>query len=874
MWILFEKIKEFNWETNTSTIGNNPTSTNSISDSLKQEFTKDDYKKLRNKLNQNYLWDFSYLISIVEKSNNKKFKKEVSKILSSILKEQDTYNISELALNLQKKVSIYEISKEKIKKVAKENWENLSDEIIEAKEIENYQEYIKDLLLASDWFLWTIESSLDNAKEMSDEDLVSTIQWTLVPFDVEPEDWDIYFEENNVPKSKQNQFKSFFKNLKWEKAWWWNPISSNWHDMWNIWFKDDFWDDIWNEAERILNLEDWETIEITIKDLNPEWWNLEFETKKDALLYLYYNKLLLREVGTFLEDIIQWGTNIKDWVIWIWNFIANNPWFSTGLVLSYMWIATAWSMYRYTNAYFIRAQSWSKKVKWYNPITYVPTKWDLINIPNDWESLSTEPKLKKEQDEWLRRKKVIKMLKEKHKWNNKKIKQIKKIEKKWMRILDHDIQIEWKKAPFEEWTFWREVAYIEADWLKWPRKIIDTTLKLFLKASEESETDIENKVKLYNEVKKEIFEEKWIIEQAKTFIKRSHEIPNDMEGKILEIFEKLEKKYKKWEFYHLKWENNDDLKKAIKEEIINKINKNTWLETNEKLFKEWLKLENAKDLFFGNQYDRLKPKDSVWIIEQWVEILFRKYNLSEYKITQIEKLFAEIDEKWGNEYNKRTALDILARLVNKDINFENARKESFEIKWEYVKNINIDSDLKWSLDTLLEKINKWEYKLDWPKREDIKKPKIEENENSRKKFFEENWSRLEWFYTKWTTVYQAIKDFTKAEYTRDKAYLEKFANYVKQIWLWEKYNKLKTKINQSYNIYILERMSELQLQTIMEHNTFENELKRMNLELVSLSSIQKTEFKDLINDLKKWGQDAKDAKDKFIEKVKKLKKIK
>jgi hypothetical protein len=31
---------------------------------------------------------------------------------------------------------------------------------------------------------------------------------------VEPEEWDLYFKRNNIPKEKQAQFKKYFSNLQ------------------------------------------------------------------------------------------------------------------------------------------------------------------------------------------------------------------------------------------------------------------------------------------------------------------------------------------------------------------------------------------------------------------------------------------------------------------------------------------------------------------------------------------------------------------------------------------------------------------------------------------------------------------------------------
>jgi len=322
---------------------------------------------------------------------------EVRNILWKLSQTKNYEKINKYIEELNKIAEKYE---EKKKKVVKKTWEGLLNEAENAPEIKNPKEFILNLLKARNGWKNRISESFAKAEHMSEKELADEIKSIKVPFDAEPEDWDLYFKENNIPKDKQNQFKKYFYAMRWKKAEWFDPISSNWHDFGNISFIDDFGDKIWNESERILNLSSWEEITINIPDLNPSDWKLVFKTKKEALLYLYYTKLLYREVGTFLEDIIQWWKNLWTWIKAILNFIAEYPWEVFYTILAYMWIATSWTIARKINVWVLRKTSWKF---WF---------WEYLNPVIRWE----EWWFNIEWAELKRREDLIKALREEFSW--------------------------------------------------------------------------------------------------------------------------------------------------------------------------------------------------------------------------------------------------------------------------------------------------------------------------------------------------------------------------------------------------------------------------------------------------------------------------
>ncbi len=678
------------------------------------------FKDVIDKLQNNKRSDISilsYKLEQIWKSLNDANSTEVNKYLFLLSKSDKYEEISKYVDELDIIAKIYEEKKKKVQKKASENWTELSEEVLNAPEIENPREFIKELLEANNWWMNRISSSIEEANSLSEQDLVDKIKGTFVYFDVEPEDWDIYFKENNISKEKQDQFKKYYSKLQWEKVYWLDPISSNGHDFWNISVINDFWDDISQEAERILNLSDGVIITLSesLDDLNPSDGKIEFKTKKDALLYLYYNKLLFKEVWTFIEDIKQGWLNLGSWALAILNFVKENPWEIFYTIAWYMVISRVLTWARHINAWVVRESSWTI---WF---------WEYLNEAWPWADWAHNIEWK----ELDRREKLIENLKSEFAWNPEKLDKIDILQEKYLHVLDHNIdkdkdqrkslreieknileikkQIKDKELSKSEakevldwlnrdkkilsrklfrrplqWTFDSEVSYIR--WTK-SRKIDYYGKWILFSTESENKWWAKRQKEFKDKIQKEFFSERnWEIIKSKflnsleQYIELSHDIWNKWELELKNIFQDYIENLSKWDFNLPKWITHSNYKNLMKRKILSDL-KSKWLNIDKDFEKKLARLKDVqKNIWIRsiediNKLDRKIKADFPWI--EWERLI------------QIRAFYSEII-LWDNRYDIRTASDIASRIL-RWLDLDDAIKESFSIKSEIIEKIKIKS---------------------------------------------------------------------------------------------------------------------------------------------------------------------------------------
>ena len=740
-------IVAWNWNKNLE----NSTPLEDTQNKIKESKFNEKYNNVLTLLNSNTLLkSYSKVLSWFDFSKlNKKTKTEIMLIFDNIINSNKLNTRLTLIWRLQEITRKYEENKKVANSDSSNETEELNEDIKNAPKIENPMEFIKSLLEANKWYLdlstKKVSDIMNEATTLSTDEVYKKLAWNPLEttwniFDVEPEEWGLYFEEHNIPEVKQNQMKKYFSKLMENKDFG-NTLTNK--------FKNDFGTKISDEADRIMSL--WDGEKITLKwipELNPSWEILEFSDKKSALLYLYYNKILLREVATFLEDIIVWWKNIWNWIMWLVEWAYEH--FSELIILTiwYMWINTILSIWKKINASIINSHI---------PIIRHLSIWEYLEESDAfiewWSDTKEAVQLKK-------RKEVIKKLKDYYeaKWDNKNLKIVEDAEK-YINVLDHKLDIPsekewvkfWERFRFSEWIFWRKLAQLNWEGALNKKKWIDILFKPYLLSTRGRViTFVENIDRrdnvLKDWVKNELINESWknksFLKQAENFIKKSHEIPNHLENEILEEFNKIVENLKKWNFgEYSDIKNKTEFLKAIKSNILNKLNsKFDWLNLEKLSYTQWNKLDNAKDLFF-DWFSDFEPERGTNKMNKWVENLFEWDPITDSQLREIKKFFAEI-QRWTNEYNQKTSLDILARIIKKDLSYKAAIDDSFKVKWEHIEKINVDSDLKWSLDNLLTKIDNWNYTLDInnsTKRSDV--TKITTTWNSISDDLEEKWSK-------------------------------------------------------------------------------------------------------------------------------------
>jgi len=825
-----------------------------------------------NKTNLDFLDD----IKVVEKKastsldflDNIKLKKAVNKttVLKYTSKELNTTKTKVVLWNVLDNIEVID---------EESSWTDESTNIIDAPEIKDPKKFIKELLESKNGWENRINSSIESIFKLSEKEIVNKIKGISVYFDVEPEDWDLYFKENNIPKEKQDQFKRYYSKLQWEKVHSLDPISSNWHDFWNISFIDDFWDEISQEAERISNLSDWETIIINIDDLNPSDWKIKFKTKKEALTYLYYHKLLFKEVWTFIEDLKQGWINIWNWIASTWNFIKEYPWEIFYTVLWYMTISTMGTLARKVNVWVIRNSSW--KI-WF---------WDFLDPAIRWEEWVHNV----EWAELERREQLIKSLKEEFSGDEKKIDLIDVLEEKFLHVLDHnkDLDKELKKElreiekeifsvqkDIKEWTVTKKEAKdilnglqkdkrilswklfrlfqgtfdAQVSYIRWNKnRYFDTFWKWFLLSTESTnKSRTEKRANFKNEIKKSLFKIRdweiiWnnkFLQNLETYIDFSHRIPNDLEWELSEKFEIYLEKLKKSEYKLPIWITNKNYEKVIQKQILQDLKKLGFdIESN--FMDKISKFKNATNYIWIDSLENQKLEDKIKAEYPWIEW---------EKLVQMKAFYSEIII-WDYNYELKTAVDIWSRIL-KWMSLDQAKEESFVIKSEIIDKIKIKSS-SFALTALDLANNNFIELNENTKKSEVKLEDIELEDKFEKWFFRENFEKLKEFKLfKWENTEEIEKVIESADEKTKKSFKE----YLKINWLLEKYNFFQEKregkkiIKETLEyIKSLEDISDVEKKEIIEKlNNYKENIEKLLVwenKIVRLNSLKKV-VKDLI----------------------------
>ena len=400
---------------------------------------------------------------------------QINTLLIKLSKANDFYTISEIMDELETIKEKFENDKLEIRDDSRNQRENIENENpfanldpfadkdpvnivqsfegnieIDWKEINPVEllEYILDqdgTMIDFDW-LKNIDSALEDAKNMSNEELASKIKSFDLYFDIEPKDWDVYFESRNIPPEKQDEYKQNFDLFK--KMY--KNLTTRNVDAGNFIFED-IWGKINEEAERISNLPDGKKVIINISELKPEGQDLIFENKHDALMFLYYSKLLLNEVATIWTDILGFLQGIY----WVWesliSYFMKNPNHFFFTIFVWVSVSTTWTALRKINWLIIRKQV---------PILRKFAKWEFLNESVYW---SMDPNVSENAAEIKKRRDKITELNMLYADEPKMQKKINELEF-WITVGDWKTSW-WSWKWFSESTFWRKVKNIENWWI-------------------------------------------------------------------------------------------------------------------------------------------------------------------------------------------------------------------------------------------------------------------------------------------------------------------------------------------------------------------------------------------------------------------------
>ena len=617
---------------------------------------------------------------------------QINTLLIKLSKANDFYTISEIMDELETIKEKFENDKLEIRDDSRNQRENIENEDpfanldpfadkdpvnivqsfegnieIDWKEINPVEllEYILDqdgTMIDFDW-LKSIDSALEDAKNMSNEELASKIKSFDLYFDIEPKDWNVYFESRNIPPEKQDEykhnfdlFKKMYKNLTTRNV-----------DAGNFIFED-IWGKINKEAERISNLPEGK-VTINISELKPEGQDLIFENKHDALMFLYYSKLLLNEVATIWVDILNAFLSIYGAGESIVSYFVKNPAHFFFTIFVWVSVSTTWTALRKINWWTIRKQV---------PILRKFAKGEFLNESVYW---SMDPNVSENAAEIKKRRDKITELNMLYADEPKMQKKINELEF-WITVGDWKTSW-WSWKWFSESTFWRKVKNIENWWI-WSNKYTDTFGKLFLLNSEK--ISARNNAEF---LKRNLLDSWWeikkgsMLDNVRSYIQLWHNISDADERELAKVLEIYENKVKSWAVWDLKlsW---GDLLWEFQKQILNSLNN---VQSS-----SWEKFNFWDDIFKENKF--ISAADSEWLKSSKVDDILNKiesefWTLDPDKKIQIRRFINHVKRNPSNNlYSTWTVADVINILMKNTtkMDFEEALKKSRE--WRVQADIN------------------------------------------------------------------------------------------------------------------------------------------------------------------------------------------
>lgn len=310
------------------------------------------------------------------------------------------------------------------------------------------------------------------------------------------------------------------------------------------WDFSEVWTQIESDVNRILWLEEWQEISI----LRDEW-EVIFESKEDALRYLYYEKISFKYVYDFLLTL---EVENEDWEPI--PFLESTQY----QVMKYALLSSIIAWIAFSTAGSIRR--WIKQI-WYRTFQ-TGQRITAIQRP-DWAGAEDYKKLMWEHTEYLQRREAIDLAKEVFQGNERVSNSI------WRSLFELfiDARIEdvrwWR---IQEQSFWRNIYNITHQ-----RGIIwqwfDTFLKpYYFNTRETVLEDLRNAARIRQETLDYFTNGNWNseFESMRAFMELDHDVPNSRELEIRDRFNAVKRNLLWGNLDFLFWMNIDQAKDEIR----------------------------------------------------------------------------------------------------------------------------------------------------------------------------------------------------------------------------------------------------------------------------------------------------------------------
>lgn len=450
----------------------------------------------------------------------------------------------------------------------------------------------------------------------------------------------------------------------------------------------------WNVIDKyvssILSAESWETISMDVGD----WWVIEFDSKKDALLHLYQYKLTLKKI----EEL-----NLENDELLIEEIKGND---SLSLKLAVHWLSSLLVWYVVFSIWgSIRRWIWKAKYRIFQEgqritaTTRPEGGWD-DQLKTLWEFT-----------EYTQRREAIDLAKVVFQWNESASNKI--WDSLYELFIDAKIEnVRW--GNIQEQSFWRNMYnIIHQRWVV--AQGFDVVWKAYYFNSRESVlADLRNANTVRNEVLQYYTEWNWTTElkNLASYIELDHDVPNSKELEVRNSFNAVKTDILSWKLGFIFWLNIEQAKEAIRAELAEPILKwtgDSWeirwrfdktillweyaskIKIDNIISTEWSELERSEVSNYSfitdiNQYDQI-------ITARAIEARMNgeKYNPDEVR-GQLQSFFASIWNQWNqNRYTYYSASSVIEKIVEGQSK-KDAIQSSEAEKGENVRNRIQDTD--------------------------------------------------------------------------------------------------------------------------------------------------------------------------------------
>jgi len=273
------------------------------------------------------------------------------------------------------------------------------------------------------------------------------------------------------------------------------------------WDVQEAWSEIQSEVSRIVALEDGEEISLSMWEDGEK---LIFETKREALLYLYYQKLSLKWSQECIDSIDTSEMTEEERT----NLLPIIKWGIIGLILT----STAGTILRKINHFLLRTTGWRFG------------SWSYISVSSRWSEWPESVGTWEVQKRW----EVSRLLDYVFVWND----SINSGRLPELNVLDHRVNVNGENIGWRlfESSYWREVRHLSRNrWFMSFWRLADFTLKPLLLNSEWwTVGHLQNAANIKNDVLRQLFQVQEIQEWEQITYTRVEVVPGAPEALMLD----------------------------------------------------------------------------------------------------------------------------------------------------------------------------------------------------------------------------------------------------------------------------------------------------------------------------------------------------